>query len=97
MTSKVLCAVEPFPQVVVVSRAVSKDVPFAPPGCPAAVVLMQKARLQRWQANPVRFGNEQRKVLRTIFAGVRMFFWFYLLVASQVGLFMLWTVKWGYS
>lgn len=60
MASKVLCAAAPASHVAVVARAVSEDVPCASPGCPAAVVLMQKAQPQRWQAYLVRFGNEQR-------------------------------------
>lgn len=56
VTPKVLCSAEPFPYVALVSRAVSKDVPLAS----AAVVLVQTGQLQRWPANLVRFGNQQR-------------------------------------
>lgn len=60
VTPKVLCAAEPFLYVVLVSRAVSKDVPLASLKCSAAVVLVQTGQLQRWPANLVRFGNQQR-------------------------------------
>lgn len=59
MASEVRAAA-PASRVAVVARAVSEDVLCASPGCPAAVVSMQKAQLQRWQAHLVRSGHEQR-------------------------------------
>lgn len=65
---------------------------------PGALQLLcgcRKYTPQRRQANLVRFGIAEG--FRALGSGVRMFFWFYLLMASWVGFFVLWTVNWGYS